>query len=190
MRRKRCRIVSEPQHLIDAVGAGGDHRQPVEAEGDAGGWRHAEGERREEILIERPIGTGRRVAPRPIGLEARALLVGIGQLDEGIGQFDAADEQLEPLGDARIGRIAARQRGLRGGPVGEEGGMRAAELRLDPLEQQAEEQVLPALVLAQARPRRGRERRGVLGRGQHIGADVARERVRDGEAFDRATDRW
>ena len=35
-----------------------------------------------------------------------------------------------------------------------------------------------------ARPRRGGERRRVLGGGQHIGADVARERVRDGEAFD------
>ena len=83
--------------------------------------------------------------PRPIGDETRPLLVGIGQFDEGVGQFDAADEQLEPLGDARIGRIAARQRGLRGRPVREEGGMRAAELRLDPLQQQAEEQVLPGL---------------------------------------------
>ena len=110
------------------------------------------------------------MAPRPVGLEARALLVGIGQLDERIGQFDAADEQLEPLGNARIGRIAARQRGLRGGPVGEEGGMRAAELWLDPLEQEAEEQVLPVLVRAQRCPRRGRECRGVLGRGQHIDA--------------------
>ena len=97
-------------------------------------------------------GPDSRVAPRPIGLEARALLVGVGQFDEGIGQFDAADEQLEPLGDARIGRIAARQRGLRGGPVGQEGGMRAAEPRLDPLEQEAEEQVLPVLVLAQRVP--------------------------------------
>ena len=62
--------------------------------------------------------------------------------------------------------------------------MRAAEPRLDPLEQEAEEQILPALVLAQARPRGGRERRGVLGGGQHIGADITRERFGDGEAFD------
>jgi hypothetical protein len=58
------------------------------------------------------------VAPAPIGLEACPLFLGIGQLNERVGQFDAADEQLEPLGNARIGRVAARQRGLRGGPMG------------------------------------------------------------------------
>ena len=42
------------------------------------------------------------MAPRPIRLESRALLRGIGEFDEGVGQFDAADEQLEPFGDARI----------------------------------------------------------------------------------------
>ena len=29
-------VSGQPQHLIDAVGTGGDHRQPVEAERDAG----------------------------------------------------------------------------------------------------------------------------------------------------------
>ena len=104
----------------------------------------------QERLVERPAGIAVQRRPaRPVGDEPRPLLAGIGQFHEGIGQFQAADEQLEPLGDARIGRVAAGQRGLRRRPMGQEGGPVAADARLDPFQQQAEEQILPGLAGAQ-----------------------------------------
>ena len=123
---------SQPQHLVDPVRPGGDHRQPVEAERDPRGRRHAVGQGGQEILVQRPVRRAvQRMAAGPVGHEAGALLGGVGEFHEGVGQFDAADEQLEPLGDARVGRVAPGQRRLRRRPVGQEGRLRAAEMRLD-----------------------------------------------------------
>ena len=65
-------------------------------------------------------------------------------------------------------------------------GMRTAKPRLDPLQQQAEEQVLPGFALAQPGARRGGKGRGVLQRAQQVGAGIAGEGVGDGQPLDLA----
>ena len=83
------------------------------------------------------------MAARAIFLEPCTLFGRVGQFDEGVGQFHAAEEEFEALGDARIARIAPREGRLRCGPVCQEGRVGAADMRLDPFEEQAEEQIFP-----------------------------------------------
>ena len=179
----------QPQHLTDTVGAARDHRQPVEAHGDAGTWRQAVFQRGEEILIERPglMAKGlaaQRMAAVAVGDEAGALLHRVGEFHEGIGEFDAADEQLEPFRHTRIGRIAAGQCGLRGGPMGQEGRVVAAKLGFDAIEQKAEEKVLPGLAAAQGHLGGCREALRVVADRQQVSADMAGEGVGDGQALE------
>ena len=93
-------------------------------------------------------------ALRDVALEARALLGGVRQLVEGVGEFHAGDEQLEAQRGAPVGRVAPRERRLRRRPVGEEGRARPRPMRGSTRSpQQAEEQVLPPLALARRRRR-------------------------------------
>ena len=59
-------------------------------------------------------------APRPVSQEPFALLIGICQFDEGIGQFKPANIKLESLRHPRVGRLAPRQRRQRRRPVHQE----------------------------------------------------------------------
>ena len=56
----RCRwlrsIDGKGDDLVDAIAAGGEHDQPIDAEGDPGARRHAVLEGCEEILVQRNIG--------------------------------------------------------------------------------------------------------------------------------------
>ena len=124
------------------------------------------------------------MAAGPVFREAGALLGCVGQFDEGVGQFHAADEQLEPFGDAGISGVAPGQGSLGGGPVGEERGAIPAEPRFDAFQQQAEEQVLPGLVRAQFGTGGAGERGGVIRGSEHVGAGVAGEGVGDGQALE------
>ena len=171
-------LIRQPQYLIDANCAGCNHGQPVEAKGDPGGWRHADGKSGQEVFVQRPVLAGDCVAAGAICCEARALFLGVGQLDKGVGELDAADEQLEALGDARIGRVAPGQGCLCRGPVGQERRMRAADARLNTFQQQAEEQVLPGFAVAQPRVCRGGKRRRIVRGGQQVGADIDARRPR------------
>ena len=54
---------------------------------------------------------------RHVLLEAAALLGGVGQFAEGVGEFDAAGVELEAFGDARVVRVEPRQRRLAGGII-------------------------------------------------------------------------
>ena len=66
-------------------------------------------------------------------------------------------------------------------------GLLAAELRLDALQQQAEEQILPGFVGAQRHaPAAAAERRSIIGGGQQIGADIAGEGLGEGKALEAA----
>ena len=49
-------------------------------------------QRREEILVEWPVGTGDGVASGAIRVEPDALFPWVGQFDESVGQLDAANE--------------------------------------------------------------------------------------------------
>src|SRR6185503_10410790 len=84
-----------PEHVVDMRRARSEHHQPVEAQGNTGAFGHAVRERGEEILIDR-IGLAiKRALFRLIGFEAPALLGGIGQLAEGIGELKPANIKLE-----------------------------------------------------------------------------------------------
>src|ERR1043165_1752786 len=100
-----------PQHLLDALRARCKHHQPVEAERDAGCRRHLR-EPREEILIQRIALAVHALFFRHFALEAAPLLGGIGELAERVRDLDAADIELEALGNARIVRRRARERRL------------------------------------------------------------------------------
>jgi hypothetical protein len=142
-------LALQPLHLINPVGPGRNHRQPVEPQRNPRRLRHAMLQRPKEILVQLPVRTLHRMTARAIGQEAGALLGRVGQLDERVGQFDPAHEQLEALRHTRIIGAAPRQRGLGGGPMGQETGPVATEPRLHPLQQQPEEQILPGFPRAQ-----------------------------------------
>ena len=76
-----------------------EHRQAIEPERNAGGLWHAMLQGGEEFLVKRPVGALNRQPTCAIFLKPRALLDRIGQLNECVGQFHPANEQLEPFGD-------------------------------------------------------------------------------------------
>ncbi len=118
-----------------------------------------------------------------IGQKALPLLGGIGQLNEGVGQLDAADIKLEAQSHPRIGGVALSQRCLGRRPVGEEGRPGTAKVRFHPFEQKAEEQVFPGFARAQPRPCRLGERFGITRRGEQIRAHIAGKSFREGQAL-------
>ena len=76
------------------------------------------GEGGEEILVDRIARAVDALALVHLRLEAAALLGGVGQLAEAVGELDAAAIELEALGDARIGsdaggRVRPRSPGTR-----------------------------------------------------------------------------
>ena len=125
------------------------HHQPVEAQRGAARRRHVR-ERGEELLVD---GIALAVDALLLGhlrLEAPALQVGIGQLAEGVGQLHAAGIKLEALGDARVGRLGPRQRGQMRGILGQQRGPAIAEVGLDPLDENAAEDIAPRVVVGHA----------------------------------------
>ena len=150
-----------------------------------GGGRHAVGQGGQEILVHRPILTVQRVPPGAVGGEAGALFGGVGQFLERVGQFHAAEEELEPQGGAGVGGIPPGERRLGGRPMRQEGRVVAAELRLDAFQEQAEEEVLPVLAGAQPGAGLGGQRGSVAGRAQQVGAGIAGEGVLQGQALER-----
>ena len=88
--------------------------------------------RGDEILVDRIALAVDALLLRHFAFEPAALLGGVGEFAEAVGEFDAADIKLEALGNARIAR-RPRQRRQRGGVFVENGGAADAELRLDAL---------------------------------------------------------
>src|SRR6516165_3213695 len=106
-----------PQHVFDIVRPGPQHDQAVEAERDAGARREPVLEGGEEVFVDRAAVAIERLLAGLVGDEASALL----------------------------GRAAARQRGHRQRIVVEDRRRTEAEMGLDPLEEDAEEQRLPVI---------------------------------------------
>ena len=69
---------------------------------------------------------------RHLALEPAALLDGVGQLAEAVGEFDAAGIELEALGDARDPRAGRASAACAAGIFVENGGAADAEIALDP----------------------------------------------------------
>ena len=87
----------EEHDLADRVPSTEQHHQPVDADADAPGGGHPVLQRAHEVLV---VGLGLLVAlglAGSLGLEAGALLVGIVELAEGVGELDAAGKALEAL---------------------------------------------------------------------------------------------
>ena len=151
------------------VRAAGEHDNPVESQRRADGFPHVR-QAVEEIFVDGIAFPIELLLQRHIRLEAAALLGGVGEFAEGVGEFDAAGVKLEPLGDAGVVRAEARERRLAGGIIGEEGRPAEAEVGLDLLRQQAAEQVRPGIVRRDAHAgarRRRRGRRAGKGRRRH-----------------------
>ena len=68
--------------------------------------------------------------------------------------------------------------------------MRAAKLWLDAFQQQAKEQVLPGLGVAQSGAGGGGQRARIAGRGQQVGANMAGEGLGDGQAVETGQIAW
>lgn len=100
--RPHCR---EKQDFSQRLGAGEHHHQTVDSEADAAGRGHSLFERLDESLV---IRLGLVVAAGDLGgllLEPPALLVGVVQLGEGVGDLDPADEGLPTLDQAGLGAV-------------------------------------------------------------------------------------
>ena len=124
------------------------HQPGVRARARRAAGRRYAGERRQEILVDR------------IALAAKAPFLGhlcsklprllgrkTGSSPNAMAKLDAARIELEALGDARIGGLAARQRGFDGGIFIEDSDPgRPSRLGLDAFDQNATEHVAPIVV--------------------------------------------
>src|SRR5207249_850236 len=77
---------------------------------------------------------------------------------EAVGQFEAVGVELESLGHARVARLEARQRGLRGGIFDQICGLRPAQLGFDLFNQYLRECIVPAGRIGDAHARGPRSR--------------------------------
>jgi hypothetical protein len=99
----------------------------------------------EEILVDRIDLAIEGLFAGLVGNEPAALLCGVGQFAEGVGEFEPASINLEALGQARVFRMAARQRRHRQRVIVEDRRHAESEQRLDAFEKNAKEQRLPAI---------------------------------------------
>src|SRR5437016_2135331 len=110
----------EEDHVANGRLVGQQHDEPVNADPIAGGGRHAVVERAQEVLIQ---ALGRQVSLGPLGhlrLEASALVQGVVQLREGVGDLAGGDVELEAIGQLRVARLAFGQGGDLNREVGDE----------------------------------------------------------------------
>src|SRR5579872_647497 len=98
-----------PEDVLDPWRTEREHHEAVETERHAACLRH-ESERLQKVLIERIAGAVTPLHFVHLAFKARALLTGIGQFAEAVGELDAADIELEALGEPSVVRHGARQR--------------------------------------------------------------------------------
>ncbi len=106
-------------HVANARPVQEDHAEPVDADAQAAGRRHRVLECPDEVVVHlghRLLGgqAGELLAEE-LFLQARVVELGVG-----VGQLDALDEKLEPLGDRRVRRLALGERADRRGVVDDE----------------------------------------------------------------------
>ena len=83
------------------------------------------------------------------GFETAALLDGVGEFAEAIGEFDAAGIELEAFGDAGVMGARAGQGGLDGGIFVKNGNSPIAEIGLDFFDQNAAENIGPGIPIGE-----------------------------------------
>ena len=109
-------------------------------------------QRRQEILVERIAFAVDAHLLGHLRLEAPPLLGRIGQLAEGIGEFHPAGIELEALRHLRIVRGGAGEGGFGDRVLVEDRGAPKAKIGLDPLHDDAAEQVRPGVVRGSPKP--------------------------------------
>src|SRR3954463_10763045 len=111
----------EKNYIADAGAVGQEHHQPVDAKARARGGRHAvlEGADVIGVVVHRLLVS--RLLLLHLLEEARRLVLGVVQLGEAIGDLLCVDEELEAVGELRIGIAAARKRRHFRRELGEEG---------------------------------------------------------------------
>ena len=95
--------------MIDALGAGCQHDQPIKAESDAGRPWHI-GERGHKILVQRIALAVNALFLGHRDLETHALFSHVREFAEGIGEFDPAGVKLETFSDFIAAGFCPRQR--------------------------------------------------------------------------------
>ena len=111
----------EKNHVANRRLIGEQHHQAVDTHPDATGRRHAVLERPDVIGVKLLRFVVAGVALRALILEPRALIIGIVELAERVGELGAIDEQLEPFGEPRIATVRFRERRERARIVDHEG---------------------------------------------------------------------
>ncbi len=118
-----------------------------------------------------------------LGLEARALLVGVGELAEGVGDLHAAGERLPALGETLLGAMRARERRQLDRVVEHERGL--DQLRLDELGEQVVGELRPGEPVgghAQVALGDGRRKLGGLAQRTQVDAGGLAHRVDEAHA--------
>ena len=118
----------EQQHVADRRLVGEQHHQAVDADAETRGRRQAILERTHVVgVVEHRFLVARALA-RHLLAEARSLVVRVVQLGEAVGELAATHEELEAVGDERIGVVAARERRHLGRVGADERGLHQARL--------------------------------------------------------------
>ena len=114
MERSRFMLLGLQQgkedHFADRSGSGEDHREPVDADAETAGRRHAVLERRHELFVRRHRFLVAGLALRDFGGELLALDVRIVLLGVGVRHFFLREEQLEAVGQDRLPGFGFGQR--------------------------------------------------------------------------------
>ena len=120
--------VGKENHFADRIAIGEQHRQPVDAQAEAAGGRHAVGQRLHVVDVDR---VGLVVAKRVVaavglvifGQKALQLVERVVDFAKGVEQLHAADKALEALDKARVVRRGLGQRANVARVVDQEGGL-------------------------------------------------------------------
>ena len=115
--------------VANARAVGQQHDQTIDADAAAAGRRQAVLERADVVgvVVHRLIVAG--LLRLGLLLETRGLVLRVVQLGEAVGDLAPGDEQLEALGDVRVGVAASRQRRYLRRVVDDEGRIHRVRLR-------------------------------------------------------------
>ncbi len=120
-RRLLRSVNGEGDDLVDSVGTGREHDQPVDAQRDPGAVGQAMFHCGQQAVVHGDLGEVAIASGGEIGLESRPLLGRISELMVAVGELDAVDPGLESLGDGWRSGSDLRERSLRSREVVDKG---------------------------------------------------------------------
>ena len=98
----------EQQHIADRGRIGQKHHQPIDAQTEPGRRRHAIFERAHVVgIVVHGLGVA-AILELYLGAESLRLVLGVVELGKAVGKLAPGKEELEAVGDERIGVVAAR----------------------------------------------------------------------------------